>query len=370
MNMPRNPLVAVETSVYSHDVEDVEMADALDDVLAVDINVNVADDMREVAEHANFTDNSVVPALLEPSKRLREPPQLVFAAPKVRERNVDFQVPHRLLIEHSALTPRGFERKEEHLLGSGGFASVYRAEFEGRLVAVKYFHDRKSTEEVVKQLHRELNTFQVSHPNLLQLIGVSISDTGAPCVITEIMDGSLEMLLNRPPVPVPFAVQVLLQIANGMSSLHASGIVHRDLKMANVLYRRLTSGDVEIKVADFGLTRVPEAKMTNFVGTYFYCAPEVMDSNQYGLSADVFSFGILMWELLTGCHAYENDPAAVNRFILARAVIDGKRPPTEYIPASVPLHLKEFMQRCWDPCPTARPNFGDICAYLSHYLYL
>jgi serine/threonine protein kinase len=141
-----------------------------------------------------------------------------------------------------------------------------------------------------------------------------------------------------------------------MDYLHQNKIIHRDLKAANLL---MDENEV-VKVADFGVARVQAQSgiMTAETGTYRWMAPEVIEHKPYDYKADVFSFGIVLWELLTGKVPY----ADLTPLQAAVGVVQKGLRPT--IPRNIHPKLMELMHKCWKTDPAARPDFTTITALL------
>lgn len=159
------------------------------------------------------------------------------------------------------------------------------------------------------------------------------------------------------PLRVSQVLKFALEVCRGMDYLHKRRIVHRDLKAANLL---LDETGV-VKIADFGVARVLDhtGVMTAETGTYRWMAPEVIEHQPYGVEADVFSFGIVLWELLTGRVPY----ADMTPLQAAVGVVQkGLRPP---LPLNCPPALAETMRACWVRDPAARPTFEQLKARME-----
>lgn len=153
-------------------------------------------------------------------------------------------------------------------------------------------------------------------------------------------------------------------VAHAMEYLHSRSIMHRDLKPANIGFD--VRGD--IKLFDFGLAkelkpihRVGDDKFqaSGLTGTRRYMAPEVVQVKPYGLSADVFSFGLLMWEMLTSKSAFKNHTRQKH---YEEVVMGGKRPK---LVKSIPFAIRDLIVRCWAPVPSQRATFEMICSLMS-----
>jgi serine/threonine protein kinase len=195
---------------------------------------------------------------------------------------------------------------------------------------------------------------KVRHKNVVQFIGACTKKPNLFIVFEYMPGGSVYDFVRRvgSPLPVVTILRIALEVARGMDYLHKRKIVHRDLKAANLL---LDDTGV-VKIADFGVARVLDGAgvMTAETGTYRWMAPEVIEHAPYGAKADVFSFGIVLWELLTGKVPYsELTPlqAAVG------VVQKGLRPA---LPPNCPPPLADMIRLCWQKSPDVRPTFESL----------
>ena len=148
-----------------------------------------------------------------------------------------------------------------------------------------------------------------------------------------------------------------LDIANGMAYLHSRSIIHRDLKPSNVLLSR----DHRAKIADFGMSVANTGQeLTAETGTYRYMAPEVIRHESYSSNADVYSFGLVLWQLITRDAPF----ATMTPIQAAFAVAEGRRPD---IPPSCPSRLREIIELCWDQDSHTRPSFTYVAMALADY---
>jgi len=186
-------------------------------------------------------------------------------------------------------------------------------------------------------------------------------------LVTELCDISLQELLSgRKPIPLSLQprLSLAMQIAEGVQYLHDNGIVHRDLKPANILLiLDASSGCLTAKIGDFGLSRrtADDASMTALIGTVQYMAPEMLNTAtdervEYSAAVDVFSFGIILWQLVTSTEPYSE--LVANRFqLLQRIARDGLRPE---VPVWTPPPLASLMRDCWVEAEHLRPTSTDV----------
>ncbi|CAN1190653.1 Serine/threonine/tyrosine-protein kinase HT1 [Linum perenne] len=277
-----------------------------------------------------------------------------------------FTIDRRLLIDPSQV----FVHK---LIGEGNCSMVYSGMLETKPVAIKIIQPMRTTDvlfEHKERFEREVTIqSKTDHENIVQLIGASIDP--AMFLITELMSGGTlqKYLLSIRPnrLDLELVVNFALDISRAMEYLHDIGIIHRDLKPSNLL---LTEDKKHVKVGDFGLAKeLMTNDMTCEAGTYRWMAPEVFSreslqvgtKKHYDHKVDVYSFAIILWELLTNESPYKG------RNILAiayAAVAKKERPSLENLPNDiVPL-----LQSCWSDNPSLRPEFTEITTHLEMVL--
>ncbi|KYO17595.1 mitogen-activated protein kinase kinase kinase 10 [Alligator mississippiensis] len=179
--------------------------------------------------------------------------------------------------------------------------------------------------------------------------------------------GPLSRALAGRRVPPHVLVDWAVQVARGMNYLHDEAVVpiiHRDLKSINVLILEQLSDEAlercTLKITDFGLAREwHQTTKMSAAGTYAWMAPEVIRLSLFSKSSDVWSFGVLLWELLTGEVPYRE----IDALAVAYGVAMNKL--TLPIPSTCPEPFARLLQECWDPDPHARPPFGAIVARLE-----
>src|SRR5918997_25824 len=189
-------------------------------------------------------------------------------------------------------------------LGHGGMADVYLAEDEelGRRVAIKILNDRHAADEqFVERFRREAkHAAGLSHPNIVSIYDRGEAE-GTYYIAMEYLEGrSLkELISSRGPAPVAIAIEYARQILAALRVSHRTGVIHRDIKPHNVL----VDGEGRLKVTDFGIARAGPSQMTeagSIVGTAQYLSPEQAQGAPVSESSDLYSVGIVLYELLTG----------------------------------------------------------------------
>lgn len=236
-------------------------------------------------------------------------------------------------------------------LGAGAHGCVFLGVYRDQMVAVKKLKELEMTQREMKHLQ------QLDHENIVRLIGVCLQ---APvfALVMEYCAESLYDIIHKQEAEIPPRLVLLFasQIARGMQYLHEKGIIHRDLKSPNVL----KSGD-RIKISDFGTSKErPDRSMKfSFIGTVAWMAPEVIRNEACCDSVDVWSFGVVLWELLTCKIPYQGvDPGAIVWGVGSNSL---KLP----IPSSAPDGFSLLLQQCWNTTPRNRPAFRQILVHLD-----
>ena len=260
-------------------------------------------------------------------------------------------------------------------LGAGGMGEVYLARDTrlGRDVAIKGLPESfAATPERLARFEREARLLaSLNHPNIAAIYGLEES-SGTPYLVLELIEGeSLAGRLTRGPLPVREALDVCIQIAAGMEAAHERGVVHRDLKPANVMLS--TSGAV--KVLDFGLAKGGAAEEASspdlslsptvalaatgagvILGTAPYMSPEQARGRAVDRGADVWAFGCVLFECLTGRQVFAGETVSD---VIARIL--EREPDWNALPPSAPARLRDVLKRCLTKDAAARPrDIGDL----------
>src|SRR5829696_9145537 len=199
----------------------------------------------------------------------------------------------------------------ERKLGSGGMANVYLAEDQelGRRVAIKILNERHANDDqFVERFRREAkNAAGLSHPNIVSIYDRGEAE-GTYYIAMEYLDGrSLkELVVARGPLPIPDAIAAMRQVLGALRFAHRKGVVHRDIKPHNVM----ADADGRLKVTDFGIARAGVSQMTeagSIIGTAQYLSPEQARGTAVDQRSDLYSVGIVLYEMLTGTLPFSGD---------------------------------------------------------------
>ncbi|XP_039059494.1 serine/threonine-protein kinase STY46-like isoform X1 [Hibiscus syriacus] len=245
-------------------------------------------------------------------------------------------------------------------VASGSYGDLFKGTYCSQEVVIKVLKPERINTDMQKEFAQEVFIMRkVRHKNVVKFIGACTKPPNL-FIITEFMSGGsvYDYLHKHKGVfKLPTLLKVAIDVSKGMDYLHQNNIIHRDLKAANLL---MDENEV-VKVADFGVARVKTQSgvMTAETGTYRWMAPEVIEHKPYDHKADVFSFGIVLWELLTGKIPYE----FLTPLQAAVGVVQKGLRPT--IPKHTNSKLTELLERCWQQDPSLRPDFAEIIEILQ-----
>ncbi|KAJ0788669.1 putative protein kinase TKL-Pl-6 family [Helianthus annuus] len=258
-------------------------------------------------------------------------------------------------------------------LGSGTFGTVYHGKWRGSDVAIKRINDRcfagkASEQERMREdfWNEAIKLADLHHPNVVAFYGVVLDGPGGSvATVTEYMvNGSLRNALqkNERNLDKRKRLLIAMDVAFGMEYLHGKNIVHFDLKSDNLLVNLRDPHRPICKVGDLGLSKVKRQTLISggVRGTLPWMAPELLNGSSSLVSekVDVFSFGIVMWELLTGDEPYTDLHYGA---IIGGIVSNTLRPP---VPDGCDPEWRSLMERCWSAEPSERPSFTEIANQL------
>ncbi|SPN79556.1 Serine/Threonine-protein kinase [Brazilian cedratvirus IHUMI] len=254
-------------------------------------------------------------------------------------------------------------------IGQGSYGVVYEGRWKGVHVAVKRFTKQKMDERDLLEFRAEVAVLsELHHANIITFVGSCVKRPNM-CIVVEFMNaGSLKDIINRGLEKVSFRtkIELLRQVAEGIEHLHENEIIHRDIKPSNILIdsktEKLAEGKFTAKVADFGFARIKEdgATMTR-CGTPCWTAPEIIRGEKYNEKVDIYSFGVVMWQVLTGKEPYKG----CNFMKVSLDILNGERPP---IPPECPKSCKKLMKKCWSGEVEKRPSASQVIITLNQVL--
>uniref|UniRef100_A0A8C7H820 Mitogen-activated protein kinase kinase kinase n=1 Tax=Oncorhynchus kisutch TaxID=8019 RepID=A0A8C7H820_ONCKI len=233
-------------------------------------------------------------------------------------------------------------------VGSGAQGAVFLGKLHGQEVAVKKVRDIKETD--IRHLRK------LKHPNIITFKGIC---TQAPCycILMENCGQLYEVLRAGRNITPSLLIDWAMGMAGGMNYLHLHKIIHRDLKSPNML---ITYDDA-VKISDFGTSKEMSDKSTkmSFAGTVAWMAPEVIRNEPVSEKVDIWSFGVVLWEMLTGEVPYKDvDSSAIIWGV-------GNNSLNLPVPESCPDGFKILLRQCWSSKPRNRPSFRQILLHLD-----
>jgi serine/threonine protein kinase len=267
-------------------------------------------------------------------------------------------------------------------IGAGGMGEVYRARDTklGRDVAIKVLPEAfaRDTERMARFQREAKVLASLDHPNIASIYGLEDS-SGTHALVMQLVEGpTLADRIKAGPIPVDEAVRIARQIADALEYAHERGIIHRDLKPANV---KVTNDEV-VKVLDFGLAKALEGDPSSFdistsptisrmvtmqgvlLGTAAYMSPEQAKAKSVDRRADIWAFGCVLYEMLTGKQAFTGETVTDTL-----ASIIKEDPDWKALPAATPTHVRVLLQRCLQKDPKQRLQaIGDARIVLDEVL--
>ena len=263
----------------------------------------------------------------------------------------------------------------EERLDGGGFGSVFRGKhlaLQSR-IAVKVLTSSARTQEEVEALRAEgVAASRLTHPNAVRVHDFSVLEGGVAYLVMELLEGpSFLREVSAAPLSLSRVVQVMVPVCNVLAAAHAQKIVHRDVKPANIVLHRGSTGEI-VKVVDFGIAAFTgehgDAREADgsVPGTLAYMAPEALAGEVITSKADVFAVGVILYEALTGRKPFGVPTADVFDFV--GAVQHGAPPPPSSKNARLHAKVDELVLACLAVAPRARPAAADLARQLRELL--
>jgi len=258
-------------------------------------------------------------------------------------------------------------------LGSGGMGEVYRARDSrlNRTVAIKVLPASFSADpDRLQRFAQEARAAAaLNHPNILSIFDIG-EQQGAPYVVSELLEGeTLRERLRNGPLSIRKAIDYSLQVARGLAAAHEKGIVHRDLKPENLFITE----DGRVKILDFGLAKLTRPEITSegddaptvhaatepglVMGTAGYMSPEQVRGKPTDPRSDIFSFGAILYEMISGKRAFHGDTPADTM----SAILKEETPELSETARNVPPGLDRIVRHCLEKVPSQRfHSAGDL----------
>eukprot|EP01105_Mastigella_eilhardi_P026604 TRINITY_DN7775_c0_g1_i1.p1 TRINITY_DN7775_c0_g1~~TRINITY_DN7775_c0_g1_i1.p1 ORF type:complete len:1157 (+),score=303.07 TRINITY_DN7775_c0_g1_i1:133-3603(+) len=269
--------------------------------------------------------------------------------------------------QSTKLDPDEFSMAKEPI-GDGAFGRVYKGNYRGQDVAIKVL---KNQDHIDRQFQadfkHEVDTMDMLRcPYIVSFVG-ACHMIGRMAIVTEFLElGNMRKAMSENQFPLRLKVKCMLDIAKGMEFIHKSNVLHRDLKPDNILMASLSGrAAVNCKLTDFGTARTANLTATaqyytKNVGTPLYMAPEIHETEKYTTSADVFSYAVLSWQLLSEHQPYV-DAGLTTAHKIAEFVCSGQRLEIPDLDADI----TDIVSRCWAHEPTDRPQFAQVAQELE-----
>lgn len=253
-------------------------------------------------------------------------------------------------------------------IGSGGMSDVYRAKCHklNRMVAIKVLKEefRQDSSFTDKFKMEAQAAARLSHPNIVNVYDV-VDDGDIPFIVMELVEGITlkSYIMKKGTLGIREAIGIALQVAQGIEAAHESGIVHRDIKPQNIII----SLDGKAKVADFGIARAASSQTVSAsaVGSVHYISPEQARGGYCDIRSDIYSFGVTMYEMVTGRVPFEGD----NTVTVALAHLETPMESPAALNPDVPVSLEKIILKCTEKKPEYRyRTMGEVISDLRRAL--
>lgn len=263
-------------------------------------------------------------------------------------------------------------------IGGGTYGTVYRGQWRGQEVAIKLLKNQQMQADEMDQFQNEVDIMgKLKSPYIINFLGACFIP-GRLAILTELCPlGNLSAVIQSKELSSLLKIKVLLDCAKGMNVIHQASAIHRDLKPDNLLMISLDArAPVCCKISDMGTARtINRAQATQYytkgMGTPVYMAPEILENSKYSSAADVYSFALVAYYVMTHTEPYSEkcetesesgSGAFATSWKIADFVRSGKR---LTIPDSVPAFAADMIGHCWEQEPHDRPSFAEIATTLG-----
>ena len=247
------------------------------------------------------------------------------------------------------------------IIGTGANSRVARAHdpMIGRLVAIKLLSPELAQGDARQRFLQEARVVgQLSHPSIITLHDMGIEEsTSTPYLVMEFLNGKpLDRILEKGSVPLPRACAWVAEVATALAAAHRKGVIHGDIKPANILIAE----DGRVKLMDFGMARLAsrESSGSSLSGTPAYWCPEQIMGKPQDARSDLFSLGVVLYEMVTGRRPFDADSL---QGICNRVLSSVPLPPSQ-ANSSLPVAFDQLVARCLAKDPTARYAAADTLA--------
>ncbi len=307
------------------------------------------------------------------TKPLDMPVMVARVRVQLRSRPAEDTAPAQSLMELKPGSVLAEKYRLESPIGQGNSGTVYRSTHLTleRPVAVKVFNRGIQADGSAARFRREaISACRIDHPNAVKVLDLSVTPGGAPFLVMELLEGRslAEELQREGCLSLPRCAQLLKPICDVLSEAHELGIVHRDVKPQNIFLHHGPQGEV-VKVLDFGIAKLMddsalEEKVTldGLVGTPAYMAPERFSGGSCDAGADVYSLGVLLYEMLTGRRPFESEGDLFKLIVLH--MDESPVPPSELRP-ELPPAIEQVILEALAKVSRQRPSAADLAARLE-----
>ncbi len=258
-------------------------------------------------------------------------------------------------------------------IASGGMGVIYKArDIRGKSrtssYAVKVLKEEYFKDDIyIKRFKNEAALIdQINHPNIVKVMERG-DDDGTLYIAMELLEGKTlaDLMEKEKPISLNTALAMMIQMAGALAAIHKRGIIHRDLKPANIMVIQTGDHSPLIKILDFGLARTQNlTRLTStdmIIGTIFYVAPEQLAHSTISPAGDIYSLGVICYQVLTGEKPFYGDTI----FSIARQILKKEPVPIETLQTGVPAELSELVKKMMDRTPEKRPSAIEVSNQLK-----